>query len=66
MDSNYYIKKIYNKKLPLYICILGFLVPCGVAFHKKLQMKRLEDGIKRDMERIQNKGKKFSDIPKSF
>jgi hypothetical protein len=64
--STFYFKKKFNKRIPYYLVFIGSLVPIGVAIHKRSQMKRLEDGVKKDIDRIKEKGRKFSEIPKSF
>ena len=65
-DSTFFIKKKYNKWTPYIIVLLGGIVPLIVTIHGTFQMKRLEMGVQKDIERIQKKGKKFSDIPKSL
>jgi len=65
-DKTYFIKKKYNKRTPYFLVLIGALIPCAVFYHKSLTTKKLEDGVKKDIQRIQDKGRKFSDIPKSF
>ena len=64
--STFFFKKKFNKRTPYYLVLFGCVVPLAVMYHGSLQMKRLEDGVRKDLERIQEKGKKFSEIPKSF
>ncbi len=65
-DSTYFTKKKFNKRMPYYLVLMGCIIPICVTIHKSLQTKRLESGVSKDIKRIQDKGKKFSDIPKSF
>ena len=65
-NGSFIIKKKYNKRVPYYLCIMACIVPICVMYHKSLTLTKLEDGVRKDVERIKQKGKKFSDIPKSF
>lgn len=64
--STFYFRKKFNKRLPYYMIFVCSFIPIGVAIHKHSQIKRLEDGVKKDIERIKQKGRKFSEIPKSY
>jgi hypothetical protein len=59
------IKNFLRNQTPTMLVLMGFLIPAGVFYHRSLQLKRMEDGVRKDLERIKSKGKKFSDIPKS-
>jgi len=65
-NGSFYFKKKYNTRLPYYFVLFSFVVPIGVAYNFGLSTKKLENGVKKDLIRIESKGKKFSDIPKSF
>ena len=65
-DSNYFIKRKFNKNMPYYIVLLGFIIPICVYIHGSGQTRRLESGVTKDIQRIKEKGKNYSDIPKSF
>jgi hypothetical protein len=55
-----------ENKLPFTISFIGLIFPILILQHKKYEMNRLDEGIKRDFKRIEAKGKKYSDIPKSI
>lgn len=65
-NGSFYFKKRYNTRLPYYFVLFSVVVPIGVAYNFGQTTRKLEDGVKKDLVRIQAKGKKFSDIPKSF
>jgi hypothetical protein len=48
------------------IAAVGLAFPPIVLYFTGLKIKKLDRGVEKDIERIQKKGKKFSDIPKSI
>jgi hypothetical protein len=45
---------------------IGVALPFIVLGYTGFKIRKLDRGVEKDIERIQKKGKKFSDIPKSI
>jgi hypothetical protein len=58
--------KFLYKNAPLIIATIGLSFPIAILYFTEWKITKLDRGVVRDIERIKQKGKNFSDIPKSF
>jgi hypothetical protein len=56
--------KIFYKNAHFIVATIGMCFPVIVLYYTHLKIKKLDRGIEKDLERIKQKGKKYSDIPK--